>query len=121
MSRAWAAFFCLFGRPRPHGLRRHRQLERVFARLDRHGGPGAGLDVLVAMMVGHRDAIAAAEPLPAPATLAYFLPDLERLSRKWRRDQSPVRRANAAEHRRRRGDRVDAYEAQGRELRTGRR
>lgn len=119
-SRAWAAFVVVWGRqsaPLPRW--RWEQLRRVLRRLDRYaahgrGQAGAGIGVLVDLMLAHRLELPWEPSLPAPASLAYFLPELERISRKWRRDQDPERRRRSAEHRARRGHR---YERQGRELR----
>jgi hypothetical protein len=121
-SRGWAAFFELFGPSGPISHSQRQRLARILRRLDRYashgqGSPGAGLELLVELMVGHRRALLWEDRLPRPATLAYFLPELDRTSKKWRRDNDPDRRRRSEEWRRRRGMN---FEAQGRELRPSR-
>lgn len=124
-SRAHAAFWLVWGRSGRMRRARWEQLRRVLSRLDLYaehgrGRRGAGLEVLIGQLLAHRQALdepwlfGATDPPPAPASLAFYLPELERRSRDWRRRGDADRRQTSAEWRARRGVQ---YERQAKELR----
>lgn len=94
-SRAWACFYALFGPSARISRRQRDRLERLLSRMDRvaWGRPayegGAGLEALLYVMVDHYD-LAERGEAPRPASIAYFLPELSKRCRGWRREARPT-------------------------------
>lgn len=100
-AQAVAAYEQVFEQPARFSFRRWgARLERVAVRIDRYaeegrGRPGAWLEELEALLADHRER-AAAGTAAQPMSLAYFLPELERRSKRLRRQHKPRIQASRA-------------------------
>jgi hypothetical protein len=83
----------LFGDPRFSHRRWGKRLDRALARLDRYadfgaGRVGAGLEVALGLIETEAEEVRWRRR-KRPASLAYFIPVLEEMSKDWRRKQAP--------------------------------
>ena len=82
----------LFGDPRFSHRRWGERLDQALARLDRYshfgvGREGAGLDFAIELLEGEAEEVRWGRR-KAPKSLAYYVPLLEDISKRWRRGQA---------------------------------